>query len=298
MITRTLGSTGLEVSVIGIGTWQLGGEWGHDYSQSEADAILGTAEECGINLIDTAECYGDHTSERLVGAFTRRNRDRWVVATKFGHHFHGFGDRERRFAATDVLEQLEASLRALQTDCIDLYQMHSPTGEELQNDELWAMLFRQVEAGKIRHLGVSIGSNRRPGETEAAHLRGAQAIQVVYNRLSREPEEAILPACQRLGLGVLARVPLASGFLSGKYHPDVSFPANDVRSTRDRAKVERALAQVAEIQKTEVPAGVDLAQWALAWCLRQPAVTCVIPGCKNTTQVRHNAAAASLLQGA
>ena len=108
---RDLGSTGLRVSVIGLGTWQLGGEWGHDYTQAEADAIISKAGEVGINLIDTAECYGDHTSERLIGDYlSRHDRSKWIIATKFGHHFHKFMDRTEDFSAKDVQQQLEASL--------------------------------------------------------------------------------------------------------------------------------------------------------------------------------------------
>src|SRR4051812_23699498 len=123
---RTLGSTGLKVSVIGLGTWQFGGEWGRAFSQSEADAILDQAATSGINLLDTAECYGDHLSESLIGDYLKRHdRSRWIVATKFGHHFHGFMDRAEDFSPSGMLKQLEASLRALRLDTIDLYQFHS-----------------------------------------------------------------------------------------------------------------------------------------------------------------------------
>ena len=114
---RILGSTGLQVSVIGIGTWQFGGEWGRDYSQGEADAIFDQAAECGINLIDTAECYGDHTSERLIGDYlARHDRSRWIVATKFGHHYNKFVDRKDDFSVEGVLRQLEDSMRALRVE--------------------------------------------------------------------------------------------------------------------------------------------------------------------------------------
>ena len=121
MLYRNLGSTGLKVSVIGVGTWQFGGEWGRDYTQSEVDAILDAAASEGINLIDTAECYGDHLSERLIGDYLRRHdRSRWIVATKFGHHFNKFMDRTEKFSAADVRAQLDASLKALGVDIIDL----------------------------------------------------------------------------------------------------------------------------------------------------------------------------------
>src|SRR5512141_774453 len=126
MLYRVLGSTGLKVSVIGVGTWQFGGEWGRNFSQAEVDAILDQAAELGINLIDTAECYGDHLSESLIGDYlSRRDRSRWILATKFGHRFNRFLDRTEQFSADGVHRQLEASLRLLRVETIDLYQFHS-----------------------------------------------------------------------------------------------------------------------------------------------------------------------------
>src|SRR5882724_7076433 len=123
---RTLGSTGLKVSVIGIGTWQLGGEWARNYSQAEADAIFDKGEEVGINLLDTAECYGDHLSERFIGDYlSRRDRSRWIIATKFGHHFNSFMNRTEDFSVNGARDQLEASLKALRVQTIDIYQFHS-----------------------------------------------------------------------------------------------------------------------------------------------------------------------------
>src|SRR5215471_8167312 len=123
---RPLGSTGFRVSVIGVGTWQFGGEWGHDFSQSEVDAILDEAAKLGFNFIDTAECYGDHLSEKLIGDYLNRHeRSHWIVATKFGHRFNGFMERTDAFSVAEVRQQLETSLRALRLDAIDLYQFHS-----------------------------------------------------------------------------------------------------------------------------------------------------------------------------
>lgn len=290
---RRLGKTNLKVSVIGIGTWQFGGEWGKAFTQAEADAILDQAKASGINLIDTAECYGDHTSESLIGSYVSRNRrEDWVIATKFGHHFHGHQERTQHWSPQDVLEQLEASLKALKTDYIDLYQFHSGTDEAFDQDELWTLLDKQVQAGKIRHLGTSIGSNDNLHQTAASTKVNSQAIQVVYNRLDRKPEERVFPSCEEQDLGVLARVPLASGYLSGKYKPGAVFPDNDVRNRHDREQTILRLEEAARIRDNEVPAGMDMATWALAWCLKHPAVTAVIPGCKSPEQVISNAAAA------
>ncbi|AZN41851.1 aldo/keto reductase [Paenibacillus albus] len=294
---RRLGKTDLNVSVIGIGTWQFGGEWGQDYTQDEADAILDRAAELGINLIDTAECYGDHLSEAFIGDYlSRRKREEWVVATKFGHHFHERFTRTDKFAPEDIVQQLDASLKALRTDYIDLYQFHSGPDAVFDNDELWTVLDKQVAAGKIRHLGTSIGSNSNSHQVDASTKVGSKVIQVVYNRLDQAPEQEVFPSCIRQDLGVLARVPLASGYLSGKYKPGAVFDPTDVRHRHDQESTLLKLQEVERIAKEEVPAGVDMAAWALAWCLKHPAVTAVIPGCKNPAQVDSNASVVALLE--
>lgn len=293
---RKLGSTGMKVSVIGLGTWQFGGEWGKDFTQDEVDAMLDKAGELGINLLDTAECYGDHLSEKFIGSYlARRKREDWIVATKFGHHFKGHLEREQLWSAGDVLKQLDDSLRALQSEYVDLYQFHSGTDNEFNNDKLWSMLDRQVQAGKIRHLGVSISASNQ-GEYQTSSAPGVQAevIQVVYNRLDRTPEEQIFPLCMEHDLGVLARVPLSSGYLSGKYKPDAVFQQGDVRANHNEDVRNRKLKEVQDIAANEVPRDIPMAQWALAWCLQNPAVTSVIPGCKNVEQVVSNAEAAEL----
>jgi aryl-alcohol dehydrogenase-like predicted oxidoreductase len=293
-----LGKTDLKVSVIGIGTWQFGGEWGKNFTPGEVDALFDGCRHVGINLIDTAECYGDHLSEQFIGNAIRRDREKWVMATKFGHHFHGFMERTTEYDPADVLKQLDGSLRALQTDYIDLYQFHSGNNEMFQTPGLWEMLGEQVKAGKIRHLGISVSPNDNVFQIDRATQVGAEAVQVVYNRLDRKPEAGLLQSCQRQNLGVLARVPLASGLLSGKYRPGTHFAQGDVRSTHDRQRTEDRLKEVEEIRRNELPPGVDMAQWALAWCLKHDAVTCVIPGCKNVEQLNSNAAAAELAMDA
>ncbi|RUT45180.1 aldo/keto reductase [Paenibacillus anaericanus] len=293
---RRLGKTELNVSVIGLGTWQFGGEWGQQFGQHEVDAILDKGQELGINLIDTAECYGDHLSESFIGNYiSRRKREDWIIATKFGHHFHERFTRTDVFGAKEVIQQLDASLKALNTEYIDLYQFHSGPDAVFDNDELWSTLDKQIAAGKIRHLGTSIGSNDNLHQTDASTEVNSQVIQVVYNRLDRVPENRVFPSCERQDLGVLARVPLASGYLSGKYKPGAHFDNTDVRHRHDPESTRLKLQEVEKIKRDEVPEGVNMAQWALAWCLRHPAVSAVIPGCKNPAQVESNASAAELV---
>jgi aryl-alcohol dehydrogenase-like predicted oxidoreductase len=293
---RILGSTALRVSVVGIGTWQLGGEWAHNYSQAEADAIFDKGAELGINLLDTAECYGDHLSERFIGDYlSRRDRSRWIIATKFGHRFNSFMNRTDDFSVNGVREQLEASLKALRVETIDIYQFHSGSDALFQNQELWTMLAEQKRAGKIRHLGVSILGKGSELQAHEAGQVGAEVLQVIYNRLDRRPEQTVFPHAEQNNLGILARVPLASGLLTGKFLPGAVFKAGDVRATFDRTKLDKDLAEVERLRQIEVPAGIPMGQWALAWCLKNPLVSCVIPGCKDPAQVEANAKAAELL---
>ena len=293
---RTLGRTGLRVSIVGLGTWQLGGEWGKDFGQAEVDAILDRAAEAGINVIDTAECYGDHLAERLVGDYlSRHERDRWIVATKFGHGFNGFMDRTDRFRPEEVRDQLIASLKALRTDRIDLYQFHSGSDEAFLDDGLQAVLDEARRSGMVRNLGVSIRGAGSETQVREAFGRGYGVLQVVYNRLDVRAESDVFPFARRYGLGILARVPLASGFLSGKYEAWEKFGAGDYRSTLGKDEIARRVHEAERIADVELPLGVSRVRWALAWCLRDPVVAAVIPGAKSPEQVAENASAADLL---
>jgi aryl-alcohol dehydrogenase-like predicted oxidoreductase len=294
---RPLGQTGLHPSIIGLGTWQFGGEWGVNFSQAEVDAILDAAADCGINLIDTAECYGPgHLSERLIGNYlARHDRSRWIVATKFGHQFNHFLNRTDDFSVDGVRAQLEASLQALRVETIDLYQFHSGSDGLFQNEKLWTLLAEQKRAGKIRHLGVSILQKGSERQAREAAPSGAETLQVFYNRLDRRAEQIYFPSARENHLGIIGRVPLASGLLTGKYPPGTTFAANDVRSQMGAERLEHDLAEVERLKKTEVPAGVPMANWAMAWCLKDPLVASVIGGCKNPDQVRANAQAAALV---
>jgi aryl-alcohol dehydrogenase-like predicted oxidoreductase len=293
---RTLGKTNLTVSVIGIGTWQFGGEWGKTFTQDEVDRMLARGRDLGLNLIDTAECYGDHLSESLIGNAIKGERDKWILATKFGHKFHGPMSRTDERTAPQVRQQLEDSLRALETDYIDLYQFHSVADHEFNNEELRRALEEFVSSGKVRHIANSVRAKGDPmHQIERSPEVKVEAIQIVYNRLQREPERQALPACRRLNLGVLARVPLASGLLSGKYKPgQTSFAPGDHRAGQDKQDIDAKLREVERIAREEVPPGVNMAQWAIAWTLQHSAVTCTIPGCKSVEQVESNAKAAEL----
>lgn len=296
---RALGNTGLKVSVVGLGTHQFSGEWAREYSPADVDQIVECAHAAGINYIDTAECYGHHSVEALIGkSIQRQGRENWLLATKFGHRNVPGSPKTDAWSATEVREQLEDSLRALQTDYVDVYQFHSGSNRDFANDELWKMLNEQVRAGKVRFLGISLaGGLTAQNDLQQVHSAtevNARVIQVVYNRLHREAERAILPFCQAEGLGVWARVALAKGFLAGTYRPGTVFPQNDVRSMYGAEFNDAQLKLVEEIQRTELPPGQNMAQWALAWCLRHPAVASVVVGCKSVAQVTLNAGVAEM----
>lgn len=284
---RRLGKTGIDVSVIGLGTYQYGGEWGKDFTVSEVVAILDAAKEQGINLIDTAECYGDHLAEKLVGEAIRGKREDWIIATKFGHKFLPAFGREQIWSSKDVLKQLDDSLKALKTDYVDVYMFHSPTNNELQNDEVWSLLNQQKAEGKIKHFGLSLkpALDDNVFQTNFASERGVEVIEILYNRLDRGPEAETFSLCIKNNLGVLARVPLASGLLSGKYKPGAQFISSDFRSVQDRKALDERLSLVEKIQKDEVPDGVNMPEWAIAWSLKHDAVAACIPGFKNINQM-------------
>lgn len=286
---RRLGKTGLQVSAIGIGSWQFGGGWGKSFTQAEVNNILSRASQLGINFIDTAECYGHHISEGLIGNGIQGCRDKWLVATKFGHN-HGNNLGPANYEPEQVLIQLEASLRALQTDYIDLYQLHSGTLEQLENDALWTMLDKQVQAGKVRFLGNSIGNPNMLLQVQKSAQYGISVIQTIYNAVKRKAEESVFPVAAQQDLGVIARVPLASGFLSGKYFPGHIFPDNDVRSQRPAEGRDSEIQLALDVLK-EKPADIPAAVWANRWCLQAKHISTVIPGIKSLEQLEMNALA-------
>lgn len=290
---RKLGSTELSVSAIGVGTWQFAGVWGKRFEQPEVNDILSAARALGVNFLDTAECYGHgHLSERLIGAGLAGRRQEWIIATKFGHNPNN-ALKDENYSPEQVLVQLEASLRALQTDYIDIYQLHSAANEFFDNDELWTMLAKQVEAGKVRYLGNSVPLPNADYQMPRSSTYGIRVIQVPYNALLTKAEETVLPEARKQNLGVIARTPLASGFLSGKYQPGHEFAKDDVRSWRQQKGLDRDI-NAALIALQQRPAQMEPVAWANAWCLKQPVVATVIPGIKSVEQMKANAVAGDI----
>ena len=295
---RMLGRTGLRVSEVGFGAWAIGGPaklgeleigWGEVDDAMSLRAIE-AAYDAGVTFFDTADVYGAGRSEVLIGKALKSKRDRVVIATKVGNRTSAGGEWVKDFSKQWISQAIDASLTRLGMDCVDLYQLHSGSDTAQYRDETFEALEALKAAGKIRYYGISVGP--------CAHgpwvIRNtpADTIQVVYNMLEREPEAELLPLAQARGIGIIARVPLASGFLTGKFTPDTRFAPNDHRSrTYPPEKLGGTLAQVARLGFLTDGKTKTLAQAALQYLLAHPAVSTVIPGAKTPEQARANAAA-------
>ncbi len=295
---RTLGRTGLRISEVGFGAWAIGGPaklgdveigWGEVDDALSLRAIE-AAYDAGVTFFDTADAYGAGRSEVLIGKALNPKRDRVVIATKVGNRTTADGQWVKDFSKSWILEAIDASLTRLGMDYVDLYQLHSGTDTAQYRDETFEALEALKAAGKIRFYGISVGP--------CAHgpwvVRNtpADTIQVVYNMLERAPETELLPMAKEKGIGIIARVPLASGFLTGKFTPETRFAPNDHRSrTYPPEKIRTMVTQIGRLDFLTEGKGKTLAQAALQYCLAHPAVSAVIPGAKTPEQARANAAA-------
>ncbi|HEY5518786.1 MAG TPA: aldo/keto reductase [Cellulomonas sp.] len=302
METRVLGRTARNVGVVGLGCWQLGGDWG-EVGEDDALAVLGAAVDAGVTFFDTADVYGDGRSETLIGRFLRRRGPGadLTVATKMGRrakpHVAGAYTLDAFRAWTD------RSRTNLGVERLDLVQLHCPPADVLSRDATYDALDTLVAEGRVAGYGVSV-------ETVAEALTAiarphVASIQIVLNVFRRKPLELVLPAAAAAGVGIVARVPLASGLLSGKYDASTVFAATDHRSfnrhgeafdigeTFSGVPYDVGVAAAQRIAAL-TPDGATTAQLALRWILDQPGVTAVIPGARNPAQARGNAAAADL----
>lgn len=296
---RTLGRTNRPVSVVGLGCWQLGADWG-DVSETDALAVLHAAVDAGVTFLDPADVYGDGRSERVIGRFLRE-REGLTVATKMG-----------RRAAPHVAEAYtldafrswtDRSRTNLGVDTLDLVQLHTPPASVFDDDRVFDALDTLVTEGRIAAYGVSVESCDEA--LRAIARPGVATVQIILNVFRRKPLEQVLPAAAAAGIGIIARVPLASGLLSGKYDESTRFAAADHRSynrygeafdvgeTFSGVPYDVGVAAAREIAAL-TPAGATTAQLALRWILDQPGVSTVIPGARNAEQVRGNAAAAGI----
>jgi aryl-alcohol dehydrogenase-like predicted oxidoreductase len=297
---RPLGRTGFTVSTISFGAWAIGGTWG-PVDDADSMAALHAALDAGVNFFDTADVYGDGRSERLLARLKRERREPFHVATKAGrrlspHTADGYTKRN----LTDFVER---SLHNLENDAIDLLQLHSAPTDVYYRPEVFGALDDLVREGKVRHYGVSV--ERVEEGLKAIEFPGVQSVQIIFNMFRQRPIERFFPEALRRQVGILARVPLASGMLTGKLTPTSTFDADDHRTFNrqgeafDRGETfsgvdyDLGLSVVDDLRPL-VPSGMTLAQMALRWTLMFDAVTCAIPGGKTPKQVQENVSAADL----
>jgi aryl-alcohol dehydrogenase-like predicted oxidoreductase len=298
---RPLGRTGWNISEIGFGAWGIGGDaWGPT-NDEESLAALNKAIDLGVNFIDTADVYGEGRSERLIAQVRKQRREQIIVATKAGRKLnpHVAGGYNRQ----NLTSFVEQSLRNLQTDALDLLQLHCPPSEVYEMPEVFGILDDLMKQGKIRYYGVSV--ERVDEALKAVTYPHVQSVQIIFNMFRLKPAEQFFPAARERQVGILARVPLASGLLTGKYRSDTQFAPNDHRSynrhgeafdqgeTFSGVDYETGLQAVEELRPL-VPPGATLAQLALRWILMFPEVTSAIPGAKNPRQAEDNVRAANL----
>ena len=298
---RKLGKTGFSVSEISLGTWQVGGRWGEAFSHGNADNILNAAVDAGINFIDTADVYGDGDSEKAVGRLVRSRSERIFVATKCGRRLQPHTADAYQPA---VLRQfVEDSLRNMHLETLDLVQLHCPPTEVYYRPEIFELFDRLREEGKIQHLGVSI--EKVEEGLKAIEFPGVATVQVIFNLFRQRPPELLFREAARRNVGLIVRVPLASGLLTGKFSPQTHFAPDDHRAFNRHgeafdkgetfAGVDYAtgLEAVAELQAV-LGKQAPLAAQALRWILMFDEVSCVIPGASSPEQVLANLKATEL----
>ena len=298
---RELGRTGWRVSTIGFGAWAIGGDaWGRT-DDAESLRALHRAVDLGVNFVDTADVYGDGHSERLVARLKRERSEEILVATKAGRRLspHVASGYDR----ANLTAFVERSLRNLETEAIDLLQLHCPPSAVYEMPEVFGILDDLAAAGKIRHYGVSV--ERVAEAARAVEYPNVQSVQIIFNMFRLKPAEEFFPIARERRVGILARVPLASGLLSGKLRPDTAFAAEDHRSFNrqgeafDAGETFSGVDYAAGLQAVEelrplVPDGWTMAQLALRWILMFPEVTTAIPGARDARQAEDNVRAAEL----
>ncbi len=297
---RELGRTGWKISEISFGAWAIGGAWGN-VDDKESLAALHAALDGGVNFFDTADVYGDGRSERLLARLKKERQEKIYIATKAGRRLPV--QSVAGYSRKNLTAWVNRSLRNLNTDAIDLLQLHCPHPEVFYRPEVFGILDDMVKAGKLRHYGVSV--EKVEEALKAIEYPNVQSVQIIFNMFRQRPAELFFAEAARRKVGILARVPLASGLLSGKISRGSKFARDDHRNFNrhgqafDRGETfsgvdfETGLRTVGQLKKL-LPPGASLAQMALRWILEFPAVTCAIPGAKRPAQVTENVAASDL----
>ncbi|MFD8378061.1 aldo/keto reductase [Streptomyces sp. NPDC059679] len=300
MEQREFGRIGRKVSVVGLGTWQLGADWG-EVGADDALAVLDAAVESGVTFFDTADVYGDGRSEQLIGRYLRSRPDaRIFVATKMGRRLPQVAEN---YTLDNFLAWTDRSRANLGVDTLDLVQLHCPPSSVHSSDAVFDALDTLVDRGRVAAYGVSVETCEEA--LAAIEHPGTASVQIILNPFRLKPLEQVLPAAAAAGVGIIARVPLASGLLSGRYTKDTVFSENDHRTYNRHGEmfdqgetfsgVDFAAGVEAAVEFGELaPEGATPAQTALRWVVQQPGVTSVIPGARSPEQARTNAAAAGL----
>jgi aryl-alcohol dehydrogenase-like predicted oxidoreductase len=299
---RALGRTGWKVSEISFGAWAIGGFWGQ-VSEDDAMKTLHKAIDCGVNFIDTADVYGDGRSERLIARLKKERKDEIIVATKAGRRLPR--QTVEGYSRQNLTAWINDSLRNLQAEVIDLLQLHCPPTDAYYHPELFGMLDDFVKQGKLRFYGVSV--ERVEEALKAIEYPGVQSVQIIFNCFRQRPAELFFSEAKKRRVGILARVPLASGMLTGKLRRDTKFPADDHRNFNRHGEMfdvgetfsgvdyDLGLQAVEEVSHV-LPQGTSMSQFALRWILMFDAVSCAIPGGKRPEQVADNCRASDLPQ--
>jgi len=297
---RELGRTGWKVSALSYGAWAIGSAWGQ-VDDKESLAALHKSIELGVNFFDTADVYGDGLSERLVATLRKECREKIYIATKAGRRLDPH--TAEGYNRANLTAFVERSLKNLDTDAIDLLQLHCPPPSTYYQPELYGILDDLVKQGKLRFYGVSV--EKVEEALKAIEYPNVQSIQIIFNLFRQRPAELFFEQANKRKVGILARVPLASGMLTGKLKPDTAFSKDDHREfnrhgesfdvgeTFSGVDYETGLKAVEEL-KALCPAGMSLTQFALRWILMFDAVTCAIPGAKRPSQAEENFSAADL----
>lgn len=297
---RTLGRTGWKVSTISFGAWAIGGTWGPVEDQESLSA-LHKAVDLGVNFFDTADVYGDGRSERLIAKLRKERKEPIIIATKVGRRLDPHvADGYNREKLTAFVER---SLKNLDTETIDLIQLHCPPTQVFYMPEVFGVLDDLKVVGKIQHYGVSV--EKVEEALKAIEYPGVQSVQIIFNIFRQRPAELFFSEARRRQVGILARLPLSSGMLTGKMTPHTSFTAEDHRlfnrhgESFDRGETFSGVDYNTGLQAVEelrplIPAGMSMAQMAMRWILMFEAVTCSIPGAKKPSQVEENVETADL----
>lgn len=301
---RTLAKTDISVSVIGFGVWTVSAGWWGEYTDDEACRLLRRAHELGITFFDTADTYGNGRGETLLAKAFGGRRAEIVIGTKFGYDFYsdpdarrGQRERPQDFSPRFVRFALEQSLKRLETDYIDLYQLHNPRMSAIQRDDLFDLLERLKEEGKIRAYGAALGpaiGGTEHGDEAMRARPSLSSLQIIYNLLEQDPGRRFIPVARELDISLLVRVPHSSGLLEGKYTAETTFPASDHRSHRPREWLIDGLKKLERLRFLTEGRGQTIGQAALKWLLAEPTIASIQPNIYDEEQLGEFAAAADL----